>query len=283
MIFSSMALAAAAAAAAAQPAQPAQSARPAPRAAAAAPHSDEALFASCAALVKSEPERAVTAANEWRLRGGGVLARQCLGLAYVALERWAPAAVVFEQAAREAETEQRPQQGDLWVQAGNSWLAANEGAKARAAFDAALATALLAPEMRGEVHLDRARALVALGDLGGARTDIEKGLELVPSDPFAWYLSAALALRQGDLPRARRDIAKAIDGAADDADLLLLAGNIAGASGEDEAARGFYRRSARAAPGSDAARAAEAALAADAGAGTAAAAGTIDPKAKTPR
>ena len=130
MIISSMALAAAAAAAQpARAAQPSASAQPAPGAAAAAPHSDEALFASCAALVEREPERAVTAANDWRLRGGGILARQCLGLAYVALERWAPAAVVFEQAAREAETEQRPQRGDLWVQAGNSWLAANEGAK----------------------------------------------------------------------------------------------------------------------------------------------------------
>lgn len=279
MIFSTMALAAAAAAA--QPTQPAQPAKPAPRAAA-APHSDEALFASCAALVKREPERAVTVANEWRLRGGGILARQCLGLAYVALERWAPAAVVFEQAARESETEQRPEQGDLWVQAGNAWLAANEGAKARAAFDAALATALLAPEMRGEVHLDRGRALVALGDLGGARTDIDKGLELVPSDPFAWYLSAALALRQGDLVRARRDIAKAIGGAPDDANLLLLAGNIAGASGEEEAARTFYRRSAQAAPGSDTARAAEAALAANGGAGSPAAT-TTEPTPKAPR
>lgn len=280
MIFSSLALAAAAAAA--QPTQPVPSARPAPRAAAAAPPSDEALFASCAALVRREPERAVTVANDWRIRGGGVLARQCLGLAYVALERWAPAAVVFEQAAREAETEQRPEHADLWVQAGNAWLAANEGAKARAAFDAALATTLLAPEMRGEVHLDRARALVALGDLGGARTDIDKGLELVPSDPFAWYLSAALALRQGDLPRARRDIAKAIGGAPDDAMLLLLAGNIAGASGEEEAARDFYRRSARAAPGSDTARAAEAALAANGGAGSPATA-TTEPAPKAPR
>jgi len=277
LIFTSMALAAAAAAA--QPARSAQRTQPAPQAAAAAAHSDEALFASCAALVKREPERAVTVANEWRIRGGGMLARQCLGLAYVALERWAPAAVVFEQAARAAETEQRPQRGDLWVQAGNSWLAANEGGKARAAFDAALATTLLAPEMRGEVHLDRARALVALGDLGGARADIDKGLELVPSDPFAWYLSAALALRQGDLPRARRDIAKAIDGAPDDASLLLLAGNIAGASGEEEAARGFYRHSARAAPGSDAARAAEAALAADAGSASPAPGAATDPKA----
>jgi tetratricopeptide (TPR) repeat protein len=270
LIFSAMALAAAAAAA--QPAEAPQPARPAPPTAVAAPHSDEALFASCTALVKREPERAVTAANEWRIRGGGVLARQCLGLAYVALERWAPAAVVFEQAAREAETERRPQHGDLWVQAGNSWLAANEGAKARDAFDAALATSLLAPEMRGEVHLDRARALVALGDLGGARRDIDKGLALVPADPFAWYLSAALALRQGDLGRAQRDVAKAVEGAPDDAAVLLLAGNIAGASGEEEAARGFYARSARAAPGSEAARAAEAALGAEASAGNAAAA-----------
>ena len=34
-------------------------------------------------------------ANAWRLQGGGLYARQCLGLAYVALERWAPAAEAY--------------------------------------------------------------------------------------------------------------------------------------------------------------------------------------------
>jgi tetratricopeptide (TPR) repeat protein len=181
----------------------------------------------------------------------------------VALERWAPAAIAFEQAALEAERGNDPRRADLWVQSGNSWLAANDGGKARKAFDAALATTLLAPELRGEVHLDRGRAGVALGDLAGARADINKGLELVPADPFGWYLSAALAQREGNLARARSDIAKAVQLAPADAPVLLLAGNIAGVSGDLAAARNFFERAAKASPDSESGKAAAAALAAN--------------------
>lgn len=229
-------------------------------AAQAAPAGDVARFQSCVALVKSQPENGVASANDWLLKGGGILARQCLGLGYSALERWAPAATAFEQAARDSEKAQDPRRADYWVQSGNAWLAAGDGAKARAAFDAALAAATLSPELRGEVHLDRARAAVLLGDIKGARTDIDQGLKLVPADPFAWYLSSALAQREQDPARARKDIDKAVALAPDDADVLLLAGNVAGLAGDTEGARSFYTRAAAAAPASAAAKAAQAAL-----------------------
>lgn len=224
---------------------------------------DAAELKACMALVKSAPEKALDYAGAWRIKGGGLSARQCLGLAYAALERWAPAATAFEQAAAEAETARDPRGRDLWVQAGNSWLAGEDPAKARKAFDAALAGAALSAELRGEVHLDRARAAVALGDIPSARADIQKGLELVAADPFAWYLSAALARREGDLGRARADISKAVALAADDADVQLEAGNIAGLSGDVAAARDHYARAVRAAPDSAAGKAAAAALAAN--------------------
>jgi tetratricopeptide (TPR) repeat protein len=227
-------------------------------------HPETARFAQCAALARSNPDAAVEEANRWRDGGGGPGARQCLGMAYTTLERWQPAAVAFEQAAREADTRQDPRRGDLWGQAGNAWLAADDAAQARAAFDAALATTALTSAMRGEIHLDRARALVALGDAAGARADLDKGLELVPADPFGWYLSAALAMRQEQLARAQQDIAKAIQLAPGDPDILLLAGNIAAASGEPEAAHTFYNRAISAAPRSEAARNAQAALTANA-------------------
>jgi tetratricopeptide (TPR) repeat protein len=217
----------------------------------------------CAALLKDDPAKAVARIGEWRLRGGGVSARTCLGLAYAAQERWAPAATAFEQAALEAETARDPRGADLWAQSGNAWLAAGEGARARKAFDSALATPSLTAELRGEVHLDRARAAVLLGDVAAARADIDKGLELVPADPFAWYLSAALAQRENEAARAKANIARAVELAPDDADLLLLAGNIAGTAGDLAGARGFYERAARAAPASDAGKAALAALAAN--------------------
>lgn len=229
-----------------------------------APVTDQSVYAQCAAAAKDDPAAGVDAANAWLVRGGGMFARECLGLAYTGLKRWAPASTVFQQAAEEAEVAHDDRRADFWVQAGNGWLAAGDADKARQAFDAALATAALSPELRGEVTLDRGRADVALGDVAAARADFDNAEKLVPNDPFAWYMSSALALRQSDLPRAQDDIAEALRLAPDEPDLLVHAGNVAGMSGELDAARGLFGKAIRLAPKSDAAARARAALAANA-------------------
>jgi tetratricopeptide (TPR) repeat protein len=222
-------------------------------------------YRACLALTRTEPARAVVQAQSWLASGGGIDAAQCLGLAWSAQDRWSEAAAAFDAAAGDAQGRGDRRRGDLLVEAGNAWLAAGDPAKAGKAFEAALATRLLAPKLEGEVHLDLARAAVALNDDSGARRHIDKGLALVPGDAFGWYLSAALARRQGDLPLAREHIAKAANLAPDDAAILLEAGNIAGVSGEKDAALGLYARAARLAPDSDAGKAAKAALAANEG------------------
>lgn len=232
-------------------------------AAQAAPQGDEALFRTCTGLVRSKPQEAIALAQDWQSRGGSVSARQCLGLAYVSLERWEPAAALFEQAAREAGQAGDPRASDLWVQSGNAWLAADRGEKALAAFDGALASSTLSPALRGEVHLDRARAQVALGDSKRARSDIDSALKLVAADPMAWYLSSALALKEGDMARANADIAKAVALAPDDPEVLLQAGTVVGTNGDIASARAYYARAVKAGPQSDAGRAAKAALEAD--------------------
>lgn len=222
-------------------------------------------YRDCLALSRSAPARAAGQAQAWLGSGGGLMAAQCLGLALSAQEKWPEAAAAFEAAARDAEEKQDRRRGDLWVEAGNARLAAGDPAAARRAFESALATKMLIPQLEGEVHLDLARAAVASGDPAGARTHADKGLALVPKDAFAWYLSAALARRQNDLALAREHIAKAVSLGPDDAAILLEAGNIAGLSGEKDAALGLYARAARAAPGSEAGKAASAAIAANEG------------------
>jgi tetratricopeptide (TPR) repeat protein len=230
-----------------------------------APAQVEARYKTCTELIRTAPERAIADAADWRAKGGGLHARQCGALALAALQRWAEAAGAFGQAAQEADAARDPSAVDFRVQAGNAWLAGGDAAKARIAFDAALAAVTLTPELRGEVHLDRGRAFVALDELPAARRDFDKAIELVPNDAFAWYMSAALARRQRDLKRAQDHIAKAVSMAPDDAELLLEAGTIAALSGEADAARGLYAKAARAAPASDAGRRAAAALAANGG------------------
>ena len=221
----------------------------------------DARLRACTALVRTAPQQALDAANAWLAERGGLPARQCAGLAYVALEQWAAAATVYEQAAGEAEATQDPRRADFRVQAGNAWLAAGEASRALQAFDAALATADLRPALRGEAHLDRARAQVAFDRVDAARRDVDRALQLVPADPFAWYLSAALARRENDAARAGTDIARARALAPDNPDILLLAGTSAGHAGYMEEAERLYRRVVEIAADSEAGRQARASLA----------------------
>ena len=236
--------------------------RPAPTAPAApADAAAETRYRTCVDQVRANAEAAIAAANAWRAQGGGLNARQCLGLALVALERWEPAATAFEQAAREAEAARDPRRADFWVQAGNAWVAAGQPQRALTAFDAALLAPSLTDELRGEVHLDRARAHVAMNNAAGARSEIDRALQLVPADPFAWYLSAALARRDNNLSRAGADVARARELAPDNPDILLLAGTLAGLAGNMAEAERIYRRIVETAPDSDAGRAARESLA----------------------
>ncbi|MFL6863836.1 MAG: hypothetical protein ACJ8DZ_12655 [Allosphingosinicella sp.] len=220
---------------------------------------------ACLAMVHDDVAHGAKAAAAWRARGGGVDAARCEALALIAQEKWSEAALAFEQAAADAERLKDPRRADLSVQAGNAWLAAGDAAKAKAALDAALAAEGSTPQLKGEAYLDRARAAVALGDPAAARADIDRALQVVAADPFAWYLSAALARRTRDMARAQADIARAVGLAPNEASILLEAGNIAGVAGDVDGARRFYERAAKAAPGSEAGRAAEQALAANGG------------------
>jgi tetratricopeptide (TPR) repeat protein len=227
------------------------------------PQSDEARLRACAALVRAAPEQAMASANAWLEEPGAarLSARRCLGLAFTALEQWPAAATVYQQAARDAEAANDPSRADFWVQAGNAWLAAGEAPRALQALDAALAVPNLTQELRGQVHLDRARVQVALGHADRARQDLDRALQLGPADGFAWYLSAALARRLNDGARARTDIARALELAPDNPDVLLLAGTIAGQSGDMAQAERLYRRVVEVAADSDAGREAAASLA----------------------
>jgi tetratricopeptide (TPR) repeat protein len=221
---------------------------------------DAARTAACKALIQRDMLAAVDQATAWADRDKSVASRQCLGLAFVAVERWAPAQAALELAAAQAEAQHDGRAPEYWSQAANAALAADQPAKAREDLDHALAVPGLAPTLAGEAWVDRARADVALDDMGRARTDMDKGLALVPQDPFAWLLSATLARRQGDLPRAQKDIMVAVKAAADDPAVQLEAGNIAAAGGQMEAARAAWTRAAQIGAGDPAGKTAAALL-----------------------
>lgn len=208
-----------------------------------------APFQACLDDAVDSPDKGIAHANDWRMKGGTFYARQCLGFAYARAERWGPAIVTFEQAAEEAERAgAMPQSARLWAQAGNAALAGGDPVKARSDLDAALARGIPDGIEKGEVHLDRARALVALKDPKGARDSLDTALELAPKDPLGWLLSATLARRSGEMPLAQAHIARAVQLSPDDASVALEEGNIAVLTGHDDVARSAWQRAVKLAP-----------------------------------
>ena len=232
---------------------------PAAQSTAGPPDPREARYRHCVALVRSDPAAALADVTRWQASGGD-LAQQCAGLANAARARWAPAAANFETAANAARIARNSRAASYWAQAGNAWLAAGEPVKARAALDAALAAGTLTGLERGEAQLDAARALVATGDLPTARTAMDGALTTAAADPLAWLLSATLARRMGDLPRASKDIAEALRRSPDDASVQLEAGNIAALNHDEAGARRAWGEAARLAPASAPGQAAAVAL-----------------------
>lgn len=196
----------------------------------------------CIDTAIDDPDKGIALARKWV--DGGWSADQCLGFAQARKEDWVAAVTAFERAAESAQKAgARADAARLWAQAGNAALAGAMAAKARGAFDRALAEdGLPQGPARGEAYLDRARALVALGDPAGARADLDHALEQVPQDPLAWLLSATLARRMDDLARAAKDIVEAKRRAPDDASVALEAGKIAVLSGDDASARAEWNR-----------------------------------------
>lgn len=170
------------------------------------------------------------------------------------------AAQAFEEAAK-ASPDKDVGTARMWAAAGNMWIAADQPGKAALDLDKALELPGLRAEQRGEVLLDRARAAEAQDDLKTARAKITEAAASIPDDPFYWYFSAALAIRENDPATALAAIGKALALAPSDQTILFEAGHIAHLTGDDEKARSYWADAARADPrseiGKEAAKAAE--------------------------
>jgi tetratricopeptide (TPR) repeat protein len=165
------------------------------------------------------------------------------------------AAQAFEEAAK-ASSEKDPRTARMWAAAGNLWIAAKQPGKAALDLDKALALPGLEAEQRGEALLDRARAAEAQDDLKTARTKANEASATIADDPFYWYFSAALAIREGDRATAQSAINKALALAPSDPTVLFEAGHVADFAGNDDQARSYWMRAAAADPNGEIGKAA---------------------------
>jgi tetratricopeptide (TPR) repeat protein len=169
------------------------------------------------------------------------------------------AAAAFEQAAQ-ASSDKSPATAGLWAAAGNLWIAAGDPAKAAVALDKALALPGLVAEQRGEALLDRARAAEAQNDLVTARTKLNEAAASIAKDPFYWYFSAALYLREQNGQAAQAAIGQALTLAPADPTILFEAGHVAEFSGDTVGARDYWQRALERDPSGPIGKAAQEAL-----------------------
>ena len=151
------------------------------------------------------------------------------------------AAQAFEEAAK-ASIDKDPKTARMYAAAGNLWIAAGQAGKAAFDLDRALALPGLEAEQRGEALLDRARAAEAQGDLKTARAKLNEAAATISGDPFYWYFSAGLAIREGDAATAKTSIGKALSLAPSDPTVLFEAGHVADFTGNEDEARRYWSR-----------------------------------------
>jgi tetratricopeptide (TPR) repeat protein len=193
-------------------------------------------FLPAAALPDSECER-----------HAGAEKAACLAINRQLTGRFAEAAQQFESGAGMLKPGD-PVIDRMLAAAGNMWIAAGEAGKAALALDKALAGTGLLADQRGEALLDRARAAEAQGDLKTARAKVTAASESISEDPFLWYFSAALAIRENDAATAKLAIGRALALEPNDPTILFEAGHVFQFAGDDAKARDYWTRASAADP-----------------------------------
>lgn len=174
--------------------------------------------------------------------------------------RFAEGAALFEQAAVKLAESNPIRRDQALAAAGNLWIAAGQPGKAALALDKALAGTGLQAEQHGLALLDRARAAEAQGDFKIARGKVTEAAKTISEDPYLWFFSAALAIREEDIPTAKSSINRALAMAPDSPEVLFEAGHVAKAAGEDAQARDYWTKAVAADPNGPAGKAAREAL-----------------------
>ena len=177
----------------------------------------------------------------------GAPQKACLAVAAQKAGRFAEAAEAFEAGTAMLKPGD-PAIDRMLAAAGNMWIAAGQPGKAALALDKALAGTGLLADQRGEALLDRARAAEAQNDLKTARAKVTAAAAIIGEDPFLWYFSAALAIRENDPVAAKLAIGRALSLQPNDPTILFEAGHVYQFAGDDARARDFWTRAAAADP-----------------------------------
>jgi tetratricopeptide (TPR) repeat protein len=185
---------------------------------AAAPQ-DQARLDACIAQVETDADAAYESAMAWAREEHAREARWCAAQALVKIGRVEEAARRFDGLGADqgwAEDNRL----DSYSQAGNAWLLAGDGAKAKASFD----NAVRMSESHPDALIDRARALAMLRDWPRAEEDLNTALDKRANDALALLLRATVRMNRGAYDLAVKDAEDATRADPRNVDALLVLG-----------------------------------------------------------
>jgi Tfp pilus assembly protein PilF len=205
-------------------------------------------YQQCADFAKIDAQGAYNQALAWHSAGGGAAAEHCQALALSQLHRYTEAAPLLDTLAQQnsLRTADRAQ---LFDQAGNTWLLAQNPLKADVSFSNALA---LSP---GDVETlaDRARARAMSKDWRGADADLSAALLRDGDRADLLVLRASARHAAGRKAEARIDIDHALSIFPNYGDALVERGAMKFEDGDARGAQADWQKVVTAAPNSRAA------------------------------
>ncbi|MDX2233155.1 MAG: hypothetical protein NW200_01540 [Hyphomonadaceae bacterium] len=174
-------------------------------AAPAADPADQARLDACISRVEADPAAGYEEAMAWAHEEKAREARWCAAQAMVKLGRVQEAARRFETLAGD---QGWPQENrlDAYSQAGNAWLLAGDGTRAREAFDKAVSLS----DRHPDALIDRARAFAMLADWTRAEEDLSAALDVRAADALALMLRATARMKRSAFDLAVRDAEEAV-------------------------------------------------------------------------
>lgn len=190
----------------------------APTAPAASP-ADQHKLDACIARVEQDADAGYEDAMAWAHLEHAPEAEWCAAQAMVKQGRLEQAANKFEVLAAN-QSWPKDNRIDAYSQAGNVWLLAHNGAKARAALDHAARLS----DNHPDILIDRARAYAMLEDWPHAEEDLSAALDKRANDPLALMLRATTRIHRSAFELAVKDAEDAVRLDPKNIDALLVLG-----------------------------------------------------------
>ncbi|MFC0409441.1 tetratricopeptide repeat protein [Roseomonas elaeocarpi] len=213
---------------------------------------DSPEYVRCLALVRSDPQEALSTAEAWIANGGTDGARHCQALSLLATGEPERAAPRLEELGTHAGISNTARAA-IYGQAGQAWMAAGDVNRAYGAVTLALSLTPNDPDLL----VDRAAAAGALGRFNEALDDATHATTLDADRPDAWVYRAAALRHLNRTQEALRDVERALNIEPDNAEALLERGILRQLNSDMEGARQDWERAITAAPDSAAAELAQ--------------------------